>query len=164
MGEGISTLFKQLTHGVYVVGVSDGKVQNAFTAAWIMQAAFEPLLLAVSIGIHHASYAILKQGRAFSVNVLSKEQLALARHFGGPSSSNKLATVAWHKGETGAPILDDALAYFDLVFSQECQAGDHAIVIGRVVDGAILHPERMPMNYLDTGTMDGSRELYPDTF
>jgi hypothetical protein len=33
----IETLVKQISHGVYVIGVGNGDRQNAFTAAWVMQ-------------------------------------------------------------------------------------------------------------------------------
>lgn len=50
----IAALFQRLTQGVYVVGVAHGEVRKAFTAAWVMQVSFEPLLLALSINPHHA--------------------------------------------------------------------------------------------------------------
>jgi flavin reductase (DIM6/NTAB) family NADH-FMN oxidoreductase RutF len=34
-----------------------------------MQVSYDPLLLALSINLHHSSYRLLKKGRAFSVNV-----------------------------------------------------------------------------------------------
>jgi flavin reductase (DIM6/NTAB) family NADH-FMN oxidoreductase RutF len=77
--------------GVYVVGVAHGEVRNAFTAAWVMQVSFDPLLLALGINPHHSSYRLLNEGRAFSVNVLKKGQLDLAEHFGQqPSPTNWL--------------------------------------------------------------------------
>jgi len=42
MSDSIAALFQRLTQGVYVVGVSDGQARNAFTAAWVMQASFNP--------------------------------------------------------------------------------------------------------------------------
>ncbi|MGC2409670.1 MAG: flavin reductase, partial [Methyloceanibacter sp.] len=36
----------------------------------------------MSINPHHSSYGLLKEGRAFSVNVLKKGQLDLADHYG----------------------------------------------------------------------------------
>ena len=78
MSGSIAALFQRLTQGVYVVGVAHGEVRNAFTAAWVMQVSFDPLLLALSINPHHSSYGLLKEGRAFSVNVLKKGQLELA--------------------------------------------------------------------------------------
>ena len=48
---------QRLTQGVYVVGVAHGEVRNAFTAAWVMQVSFDPLLLALSINPHHSNLA-----------------------------------------------------------------------------------------------------------
>ena len=77
MSDSLAALFQRLTQGVYVVGVAYGEARNAFTAAWVMQVSFNPLLLALSIDPHHSSYRLLKEGRAFSVNVLKKGQLDL---------------------------------------------------------------------------------------
>jgi flavin reductase (DIM6/NTAB) family NADH-FMN oxidoreductase RutF len=54
----IAALFKRLTQGVYVVGLAHGEKRNAFTAAWIMQVSFDPLLLALSINPQHSSYQL----------------------------------------------------------------------------------------------------------
>ena len=89
MSASIAALFQRLTQGVYVVGVAHGEVRNAFTAAWVMQVSFDPLLLALSINPRHSSYGLLKEGRAFSVNVLKKSQLDLAKHYGRPASADK---------------------------------------------------------------------------
>jgi flavin reductase (DIM6/NTAB) family NADH-FMN oxidoreductase RutF len=162
----IADLFHLLTSGVYVVGVADGERRDAFTAAWVMQASFEPLLLAVSVNRENASYSILRSGRSFTVNVLRRGQLDLASGFGTRSGrdQDKLAGVRWRPGRRGAPILEDALAYFECELGETVPAGDHELVLGRVVDGRILAPGAAPMTYAETGEMDGSRELYPRGF
>ena len=58
MIENVETLLKQISHGVYVIGVGIGEQQNAFTAAWVMQVSFDPLLLAISINPRHYSYRL----------------------------------------------------------------------------------------------------------
>jgi flavin reductase (DIM6/NTAB) family NADH-FMN oxidoreductase RutF len=78
----IAALFRTLTQGVYVIGVAHGEERNAFTAAWIMQVSFDPLLLALSISPNHSSYRLLKGSGAFSVNVLKRDQLDLAARLG----------------------------------------------------------------------------------
>ena len=113
MNDSMAALFRRLTQGVYVVGVAHGEVRNAFTAAWVMQVSFDPLLLALSISPQHSSYALLKQGRAFSVNVLKKGQLELAAHYGRPARADKLALTEWTTGRTGAPLLRESLAWFE---------------------------------------------------
>jgi flavin reductase (DIM6/NTAB) family NADH-FMN oxidoreductase RutF len=162
----IAALFHRLTQGVYVIGVADGERRDAFTAAWVMQASFDPLLLVLSVNPGNASHPILHAGRSFTVNVLRRGQLALARRFGTRSGrdEDKLAGVPWRPGRRGAPILDEALAYLECELQASLGAGDHELVVGRVTDGRILAPEAEPMTYAETGAMDGSAELYPERF
>lgn len=162
----IAELFRRLTLGVYVVGVAQDERRDAFTAAWVMQAAFDPLSLALSINQLNASYSLLHESGAFTVNVLKQGQLELARRFGTQSGRerDKLEGVRWHPGRSGAPILDEALAYFECELTGSINAGDHEVVIGRVTDGRILDPSATPMSYAETGDMDGSSALYPARF
>ncbi len=164
MKEDIALLFRKLTHGVYVIGVAGNDQYNAFTAAWVMHVSFDPLVLAVSVNPNHSSYTMIQKSKVFSVNVLKKEQLDLAVHFGKPSTSDKLADSKWHSDQTGAPILDEAMAFFECEVINECEAGDHMVVVGRVVNGDVIEPDASPLLYTDTNEMDGSAHLYPDTF
>ncbi len=161
MSAAIADLFQRLTQGVYVVGVAHGEVRNAFTAAWVMQESFDPLLLAMSIHPNHSSYKLLKQSRAFSVNVLKKDQMELAAHFGRPTGAEKLASVEWTTGRTGAPLLPAALAWFECQMVDEHPAGDHVLVLGKVIDGNLLDIKAEPMTYRETGFMDGATALFP---
>jgi flavin reductase (DIM6/NTAB) family NADH-FMN oxidoreductase RutF len=167
--EGISdvaALFRTLTFGVYAVGVADGARRDAFTAAWIMQASFDPLILAVSINPDNASYELLHASGGFTVNVLKQGQLELARRLGTRSGrdQDKLAGIRSRPGHLGCPILEDALAYFDCELLGRTRAGDHELVLGRVVDGKILDRHGAPLTYAETGDMDGSAALYPRSF
>ena len=91
-------LFKQISHGVYVIGVSDGTRQNAFTAAWVMQVSFKPPLLAISINPKGYCYEILQAGGICSVNVLSQHQAELAEHCKRPArpSISSFRPVIYH--------------------------------------------------------------------
>ena len=158
----LEALFRRITLGVYVVGAAHREQRDAFTAAWVMQVSFEPLLLALSINPAHASFPLLRESGAFTVNVLQQGQLELARQFGTRSGRDvdKLADVQWHPAPSGAPILDDALAYFDCEVTARHESGDHELVVGRVVGGRVLAPDANPLTYADTGNMDGSGSLY----
>jgi flavin reductase (DIM6/NTAB) family NADH-FMN oxidoreductase RutF len=163
MSDSIAALFRRVTQGVYVVGVANGKESNAFTAACIMQVSYNPLLLVLSINPDHTSYRMLIEGRAFSVNVLKKGQLDIARHYGQPVAG-KFASTGWKTGGTGLPLLQSALAWFQCHVVGEHSAGDHVLVLGKVVDGKLVDAEAEPMLYRETGTMDGASSLYPDAF
>jgi flavin reductase (DIM6/NTAB) family NADH-FMN oxidoreductase RutF len=166
MNSDIVALFHRLTLGVYIIGVAHGAQRDAFTASSVMQASYDPLLLALAINPEHASYALLHAGRSFSVAVLGQQQLELARRFGttAPGVADKMHGVTWRTGKRGAPILDAALAFFDCAVQAEMPAGDHCIVLGQVLDGAVLMPEGTPLGYAATGNLDQSASLYPDKF
>ena len=159
----VELLFRRLTIGVYVVGAAHNEQRDAFTAAWVTQVSFNPLLLALSINPENASWPLVRDSSAFTVNVLKQGQLEIARRFGTRSARNhdKLAGVHWRPGRSGAPVLDDALAYFDCEVVDHLAAGDHELLLGRVVDGRILDLSAVPMTYAETGDMDGSSALYP---
>jgi flavin reductase (DIM6/NTAB) family NADH-FMN oxidoreductase RutF len=163
MSSCLAALFKRLTQGVYVVGVAHGEERNAFTAAWIMQVSFDPLVLALSINPHHSSYRLLKEGGAFSVNVLKKGQLHLAEHFGRPAG-DKLAGTESTTDRLGLPLLCEALAWFECEVLSEYPAGDHVLVLGKVIGGKLLDSEAEPMSYRQTGDLDGASALFPDGF
>ncbi|HEX3232907.1 MAG TPA: flavin reductase family protein [Gemmatimonadales bacterium] len=159
----VEAVFRRLTLGVYVVGVAAQGQADGFTAAWVMQASFDPLLLALSINRGHASYPLLQAGGSFVVNLLKHEQLDLASRFGTQSGRDrdKLAGVRWRPSRGGAPILEDALGYFDCRLEGSMAAGDHDVVLGRVLDARLLDPKAVPLRYAETGNLDGSSALFP---
>ncbi len=162
MSKNLAEIFKYIMHGMYVIGVASGDQKNAFTAAWVMQASFDPPLLVFSINPKNKSFLILKQGGICSINVLDCEQMELADHFGHHSDLDKMAVSQWQTAKTGAPILSEGLAYFDCEVSHYADAGDHQLVICRVVDAAILDNQGTPMSYNMTADMDKSSELFPN--
>ncbi|CAG7857222.1 hypothetical protein MCAMS1_01970 [biofilm metagenome] len=154
-----ATLFNKITHGVYVIGVANGKEQNAFTAAWVMQVSFTPPMLAFSINPEHYSYTLLKAGGVCTINVLGQDQLAIAAHFGSSGIKEKMTTYTWQAGMTSAPVLSASLAYFECKLSHFTDAGDHKIAVCEVINAAELN-SGWPLLYWQTGNMDGSSELY----
>ena len=152
--------FKLMTQGVYVISVSHEQQKNAFTAAWVMQVSFDPPLVCFSINPEHHSYPILQKGGVCCISVLNNEQFITADHF-GHSTDDKLTGFQWLKTKTGAPALAESLAYFDCTVDHYSEAGDHKIVVCKVIDATVLN-EGTPLVYSDTEDMDGSSELYKE--
>ena len=150
----MNELVKQISHGVYVIGVRD----NAFTAAWVMQVSFSPLLLAFSINPQHRSYALLRESGVCAISVLKQNQTALTQHFAS-SNVDKMTGYQWQYAVTNAPILSESSAYFDCNVTQFVEAGDHVIVVCEVIDAGYLQ-QGQPMLYCETGDMDGSSKLF----
>lgn len=160
----VKRLFLTLTEGVYVIGVGEGGLSNAFTATSVMQASMRPPLLAIAVNPENASYPLIVERGVFSVTVLQRDQSALADFFGNHSArdENKLCAVPWHAAPSGAPVLEQGLAYFDCRVVSNHPAGDHVLILAEVTGGDFLQQRARPLRYDELGNMDGSDELLPD--
>ena len=52
---------------------------------------------------------------------------------------DSLGGFRFHKGVTGAPILDDTPAYLECEVVDSLDAGDHTIVLADIVEAGIQH-------------------------
>ena len=148
----------EFPYGIYIIGTTRDGHANAMIADWVMQVSFQPRLLAVGFERDSSSLARIRDHGAFTVNLLNREGngMALARGFVQPADASKvrgrsdaaaaqqvdkLAGVAYRLSERapGCPILDDALAYAECAAEQFVEAGDHVLVLGRVLYAAVLN-------------------------
>jgi len=147
------TVLRKIPHGVYIIGVKQDAQLNAFTATWLTQVSFTPPLVALGIKKDSRSFEMIQQSRVFSVNLLGKNQKAVAEHFVKPATvvGEKLREVRYRFGKTGAPVLEEAIGYVECEVREIAnESGDHAVVIGEVVEAG-LHKDEPSLTLLDTG-------------
>jgi flavin reductase (DIM6/NTAB) family NADH-FMN oxidoreductase RutF/pimeloyl-ACP methyl ester carboxylesterase len=123
--------------GNYLTGVTvvatvgrDGEARG-FTANSFTSVSLSPPLVLVCINRNSASAESFREGKGFSVNVLSERQSDISTIF-ATRDADRFAKVAWQKGPSGNPILDDVTAWFDCRQHAIIDAGDHFILIGEV--------------------------------
>lgn len=139
---------RYITGGVYIITTGSDDVINGQAASWVTRISQEPFLVAVALYEKNYTHELLLKSNIFAINILKEGQQEVARHFGQQSGRHidKFATVKFHKGKTGAPILNDCLVYLDceVIFSRKF--GDHTLFIGKIVDEGILN-EGKPLVY-----------------
>src|ERR1051325_10238577 len=97
--------------GVTVVTTAHEGTVRGMTANSICSVSLEPLSVLVCVNREAITYGILDAGQIFCVNVLADDQEALSRACARPDTPEAaLEGVPYHLGQTGAPILDGALA------------------------------------------------------
>lgn len=143
--------------GLFVVGSRHGERRNLMTANWVMQISFDPKLVAVSVEKEAVTHDLILQGRVFAVNVIDREDRAIVRKFTKPvdAEDGTLNGFAYHDGGTGAPVLDQAVAYVECEVRNEVDCGGHTLFVGEVVDARfqkdeatdVLRMEDTRMNY-----------------
>lgn len=119
--------------GVTVVTVDNGGTPLGFTANSFASVSLDPPLLQVSIARTSRNYAAVTQGKGFAINILAEDQKEVSNTFARPVE-DRFATVEWKNGPAGNPVIGGVAAWFDCVTHRVIEAGDHAILIGRVVD------------------------------
>jgi flavin reductase (DIM6/NTAB) family NADH-FMN oxidoreductase RutF len=136
-----------IPYGVHIVTTGgEAKTMGAFTASWLMQVSFNPLLVAVAVDKMSHSQSLLAENAAFAINFLAQNQTTLAARLGTPHRINphKFNGVKWHAGVTGAPLLDEAVAHIECEVSGSLDpGGDHLIFVGKAVAGGVQRREAL---------------------
>lgn len=103
-----------------------------FTCQSFYSVSLDPPLISFSVRRASSTWPRLRPGGRFAVNVLAEHQAALSDAF-ARSSGDRWSGVAWQAGAEGNPILTGALIGIDCRIHAEIEAGDHWIVLGRVM-------------------------------
>ena len=135
--EDAKPLLEQISYGLYVIGSKDGDEVNGMTANWLTQVSFEPRMVALAVESQSHTLKNIKASNVFSINVIDEADTGLIEKFVEPQerAGNKLGGVAFRTEQTGCPILEQALSWAECEVAQIVLAGDHDLVIGRVVNG-----------------------------
>jgi len=119
--------------GVTVVTALEEGVPVGFTCQSFVSLSLAPPLVALAPAKSSTSWPRMVTAGAFCVNVLGEEQRAIGETF-AVSGGDKFADAAWASGRTGAPVLEGAVAWVECRLELVHDAGDHELVVGRVVD------------------------------
>ncbi len=130
----------EFASGVTVVttrhrGEVHGTTMSAFSSV-----SLNPPLVLVCIDRSSEIHDMVASSAIFAVNILHEGQADIAQALslkGTPelNAAHKLVSLPFHTVETGAPVLDDHLAFLDCRVENAVEAGDHTVYIGRIVEG-----------------------------
>ena len=131
--------------GVTVITWDDGEVTRGMTANAISSLSLDPMLLLICIDKKVSAHPQLLRSSAFAVNILAEDQIEVSKAFASHGQEAMPDGVSYERGTTGAPILDNALAWIDCEIAEHVEGGDHTIFFGRVVNISIPRPEANPL-------------------
>jgi flavin reductase (DIM6/NTAB) family NADH-FMN oxidoreductase RutF len=136
--EPVSDALNAMQYGLVVIGSKspDGE-PNGMTANWITQVSFEPRIVAVAIQDGAHTRQNIEATGVFSVSLLPKGSTDLSLKFTKKSTSGEGRLegepVSYH--ETGTPVLDVAVAWFECRVVDHAAPGDHVVFFGEVIGG-----------------------------
>jgi len=139
--------------GLYVLTVRHGDAETGMLVSWVQQCSFTPPQLSVAIQKGRDILAWLPDGAAFTLNILDAGQTDMIVHFGRGFALDQPAFTGLEatKSEAGAPVLSEVVAYLDCQVAGRCSAGDHELLLARVVGGRVLGEGRPMVHVRKSG-------------
>jgi flavin reductase (DIM6/NTAB) family NADH-FMN oxidoreductase RutF len=130
--EAVRAVLRHHAKGVTVI-TAGAQTPVGFCATSFASLSLAPPLMSFAIGLRTASWPTVQTAPHVMVHLLSDAQENLAYTFAGAATAKFGPETRWHRGILGLPVLDDVLAWLALEPVARHAAGDHALVIGRVI-------------------------------
>jgi 3-hydroxy-9,10-secoandrosta-1,3,5(10)-triene-9,17-dione monooxygenase reductase component len=119
--------------GVTVVTTTVDGVPIGMTCQSFTSVSLDPPLVAFLPTRQSRAFAAIRRTGTFCVNLLAADQADVSDRMAGPSDE-KFTGLAWRPAPgTGSPLLEGIVGYVDCTVEAVHEAGDHFIVVGRVV-------------------------------
>lgn len=124
--------------GVTIITTVWDGVAHAMTATAFASVSLDPPLVLVCVSKSSRFHAAITRAEYWVASLLSADQSWIARHFsnrgrdlrtqfdGVPHTTSRL---------TGTPVVTGVLSWLECVTEGMHDAGDHTIIVGRMVDG-----------------------------
>lgn len=115
-----------------VTGVTEGGERLGMTVSSFNSVSIAPPLVLFSVTRRAHSFEAWTKVSRYAINILSAQQEELSNRFARPLA-DKWTGLAVLDGETGTPVLPNALAVFECEPYARYDGGDHEIFVGRVL-------------------------------
>ena len=151
---GKKTALRMIAHGIYILGVRvDGEL-NAGTVTWLSQCSFKPPLIMMGLKRNSSLHEPVKRAGFFAISFLNVDQADIARAMfkSAKVEDGSINGIAYHIGETGAPIISESPAWIECRLAHVYEGGDHSVVVGEVISADAVDGESpVPLLLKDMG-------------
>jgi len=133
--DGFRRVMGSLPAGVTIVTSRDAEGHpKGLTVSACSSVSLEPPLLLVCVDRRSSSLQAIKATGVFAVNILRAGQQDLAARFAS-RREDRFTDVSCLSGRLDLPVLEGTVGHAECELFAVVDAGDHAIVIGLIVDG-----------------------------
>jgi flavin reductase (DIM6/NTAB) family NADH-FMN oxidoreductase RutF len=123
--------------GVSIASVLDREgAPRGLTVSSFTSVSLEPPLILICLGHAVTNIEDFRSARYFGISILREPERDTAGRF-AQKGHDRFESMDWLPGETGVPLLANALAAIECAVYQRHSAGDHDILIGEVVRACV---------------------------
>src|SRR5581483_4777814 len=129
--------------GVTIVTAIEGGRPVGLAVGSFFSVSLDPPLVGFCVMTTSNTWPAIERQRSFGVSILADDQVDVCRRLAG-KEPDKFDALSWSPGPvTGSPLIEGAVAHLDCDLEQQHRAGDHWIVVGRVLHLA-AHRDDLP--------------------
>ena len=138
--------------GVTIMTTTVAGRMHGMTVSAFASQSLDPLLILVSVERSTTMHRLVMESRAFAINILGEQGEGTARFFADNARLDgpEFQEGAYHLGVTGSPLLEEATAYLEATLDATLEAGDHTVMVGRVVALNVVR-DAAPLIYYRSG-------------
>jgi flavin reductase (DIM6/NTAB) family NADH-FMN oxidoreductase RutF len=125
--------FRRFAAGVAVITADAGAGPVGFTATSLASVSLAPPLVSFAVTNGGSSWQAIAATETVVINILDAGQERIAQRFAAPAVDRFASPTRWSRLPTGEPILDDAPSHLVGRIEHRYPAGDHRLVVARVV-------------------------------
>ena len=143
------SLLGRFASGITVVTTVDETGRDVgMTVSAFSSVSLDPPLVVICVARDASVFNELTAAHYVVVNILAAEQESLSLRFAGPVS-DRFDGLGYSRAKTGAPILDDVLAWCECRVVHRHEAGDHLLLVAEAERGAVR--DHKPLLYYRGG-------------
>ena len=142
-------ILSRFASGVTVVTAQSGDELFGMTVSAFCSVSLEPPLVLVSLSNDRPTTTLVEHAGWYGVNVLASDQAWLSERFAFTDPTQRFEGVDWAPGPNGTPLLAGTIGSLECEVAQIVPAGDHQVVIGRVMHAATT--DGLPVVYTQRG-------------
>jgi len=127
------TVLGHFATGVAIVTAFDGDEPVGMACNSFTSVSLDPALVLFCAAKSSTTWPRLRTSGKWTANILDEDGEEICRLF-AEKGADRFAHIAYTTGRSGSPILRESLAFVDCETIEEHDAGDHVIVVGRVLE------------------------------
>jgi 3-hydroxy-9,10-secoandrosta-1,3,5(10)-triene-9,17-dione monooxygenase reductase component len=129
----LRTVLGHFATGVAIITAVDGDEPVGMACNSFTSVSLDPQLVLFCAAKSSSTWPRIQSAQKWAANILAEDGEEVCRLF-AQKGADRFAHIPYTTGRTGAPVLDDAIAFVDCETVAEHDAGDHVIVVGRVLE------------------------------
>lgn len=130
--------FNQLVTGLYLLTTCHEDKVNGMIVSWATQVSYDPPMILVAVHPNRYSHHLIQKSNHFALHVLENTQKELIERMQGSDPKEKFKDIYWQTSQTGCPLINDCLAWFECRVTNQFQPGNHTLFTGQVINAKLL--------------------------